>query len=102
MSVDPKLETIATAAVRADGVVHTVPRPGRHHTILNSLPNDVGRRAERDQGFVTSTGRFVDRIEGAAIALAAGQIIGRDRDGTRTGPSERLNWPPNLFSEDMW
>jgi len=82
--------------------VHTVPRPGRHHTVLNALPNHIGRRAERDQGFVTSTGRFVDRIEGAAIALAAGQVIGRDNEGERTGPSDHLNWPPNLYSEDMW
>ena len=100
--VGDERETIATAAVRADGVVHTVPRPGRHHTVLNALPNHIGRRAERDQGFVTSTGRFVDRIEGAAIALAAGQVIGRDSEGERTGPSDHLNWPPNLYSEDMW
>jgi hypothetical protein len=47
-------------------------------------------REERDiQGFVTDEGRFVDRLEGAAIALAAGQIAA-------------LKWPPDLYSEDLW
>lgn len=40
-----------------------------------------------DQGFLTSTGRYVDRHEGAKIALASGQI---DKA------------TPHLFSEDLW
>ena len=43
-----------------------------------------------EQGFLTSDGRFVDRVEGLAIALAAGQVI------TKHGN------PNQLFSEDMW
>lgn len=87
-------ETIIAAAVRAFNVVLMVPRPGRHHNVLNNFAqatdiNMVENSAPEDQGFVTSTGRFVRREEGAKIALAAGQIA-------------RLNWPPLLYSEDLW
>ncbi len=40
-----------------------------------------------DQGFVTSKGRYVNRFEGAEIALTSNQI------------SEETNL---LFSEDLW
>lgn len=43
----------------------------------------------RDQGFITSTGRYVDREEGFKIALAAKQITGIGNGGV-------------LCSEDLW
>ena len=41
------------------------------------------------RGFVLSDGRFARRKAAAAVAIRAGQI-------------EKLNWPPNLYSEDLW
>lgn len=97
------MERIVAAAVQCEGFVYTLPPPARHHTILQRWPDvlspDARRRSApgvepivvvRDvQGFVTGAGRFVDRIEAAAIAIAAGQI-------------KALQWPPRLYSEDLW
>lgn len=42
-----------------------------------------------EQEFLDDNGTFLDRIEGAEVAIKTGQII-------------KLKWPPNLFSEDLW
>jgi hypothetical protein len=86
-------ETIDRAAIQYDGVVYSVARPGRHHNVIRSmvaqgLPNEAMRL--QNQGFITSSGRFVDRKEAAIVARFAGQII---REPT----------PPNMLtSEDVW
>lgn len=86
-------ETITAAALLYDGTIYSAPPPARHHTVIRmmadqGLPNEA--MCLRNQGFVTSTGRFVDRYEGARIARAAGQII---REPT----------PPDMLtSEDVW
>jgi len=91
MPGDRSIERIERAAVLHDDVVYSVPRPGRHHDVCQSMWRiGLPPEAQRVQGFVTSLGRFVDREEGVAIAREAGQIVGK------TGP-DRL-----LFSEDMW
>jgi len=84
-------ETIEKAAIRFRDIVVFVERPGKHHTIIHELAY-LGLKTPintEDDGFLTSTGRFVDRIEAAKIALNAGQI-------------EKLSVPPNLYSEDLW
>jgi hypothetical protein len=84
-------ETIEAAAVLYEEITYSVPRPGRHHNVIEAM-YDLGLRADamRYQGFVTSTGRFVDRYEAARIARAAGQIV---REPT----------PPDMLtSEDVW
>ena len=69
------MEKIASAAIRKDGIVY----PCWAHTFLEikrmnlHAPDDVMKHAE--QGFVTSTGRFVDRVEALSIAYNAGQVI---------------------------
>lgn len=86
-------ETIVAAALIYKGVVYQLPRPNRHHNIIHKLYNDSGRVkgiATESQGFVTSTGRYVDRVEGLAIAVEAEQII------------KKHGFPGELFSEDMW
>ncbi|MEL7169435.1 MAG: hypothetical protein AAGN64_08810 [Bacteroidota bacterium] len=49
---------------------------------------------EHTQGFVTSEGRFVDRVEAARLAEEADQIL-PSSDYAR-GQSKRL------FTEDLW
>lgn len=94
------METIEAAAIRYDGVTWTVPRPGRHHDViafaLRERPwlESIGG----EQGFVTSTGRFVDRKEARQIAEAANQII--ESCGADGVPFKRQH--PDLFSEDVW
>jgi hypothetical protein len=88
----PRKEKIIQAAIRKDGIVYTMPPPARHNNILHlceELTTSGLVMARGDQGFVTNTGRFVDRIEAASIAIAAKQI-------------EELKWPPSLYSEDLW
>ena len=71
------LETIATAALRVDltAEVWTLPRPARHHVLLQAY--HLAHRARGayfavTQGFVTSKGRFVPRDEALVLARAAG------------------------------
>lgn len=83
---------IKQAAVKdSKGVVHTLPRPKRHHSILHEMfSKGIKTNARGEiQGFVTERGEFVDRRGAAMIALAGGQI-------------EALKWPPYLYSEDLW
>lgn len=79
----------------------------RHPNIIGVLPTNVYfekidensvkvawdencPKHETHQGFLTSTGRFVDRKEAAKIALASGQI-------------EKLNYSDKeLYSEDLY
>lgn len=46
----------------------------RHPDILIAFEGTVSKRLQ-DQGFFTSKGRYVDRIEAFKIALSAGQIL---------------------------
>ena len=69
----------------------------RHHNCLGvgpalgiDLPDE--QRSGKSQGFLTSTGRFVDRREAWNIAEAADQIIERPGRGRRG----------YLFSEDLY
>lgn len=85
------MEKIAAAAMQKGALIVSLPRPSRHGDIIKHIVTDLDMEDTHDfeQGFTTSSGRYVDRIEGAAIAIAAGQIT-------------ELKWPPNLFSEDLW
>ena len=89
--VVPGPETVTRAAMLHEGRPWSVPRPGRHGDVIRKLadafPDDgpfVG-----EQGFLTSSGRFVEREEAGRIALAAGQ-------------TKALRWGAELFSEDLW
>lgn len=93
------VETIVAAAMlhrqahheddpRALPVIVSAPPPARHHNLFIAYewlgPPD-------EQGFLTSTGRFVGRVEAMRIAVAAGQPF-MPRDGRQS----------ELYSEDLW
>lgn len=80
-------ERIVHAAILKDGVAYI---GRRHHAII--AEHGVGGTLKNcPQGFVTDSGRFVDRQEACQIAIANGQIQAKDMIVKGT-----------LFSEDLW
>lgn len=85
---------VKEAAIRLNGTVHSVPRPGRHHTIIRILVLEKGFKPpiSGEQGFVLSNGEFVRRKEALQVAIEAGQLDIEDCHAPSIG----------LFSEDLW
>lgn len=82
------METIIAAAVVHKGKVY---QGKRHGLIIHEIVKETGDRPiTGEQGFVTSTGRFVSREDAAVIALKRGQIKKLKFNNTQ------------LFSEDLW
>lgn len=52
----------------------------RHHDIFQRFAGEMSKK-QNDQGFYTSTGRFVDRREGMFIAWKAGQVTDKKAFG---------------------
>ncbi len=88
---DDGIERITAAAILTKQGVFSLPPPARHHTLIQAAAsnNNPTIKGQSGQGFVTNKGRFVDRIVAATIAISAGQIT-------------ELQWPPRLYSEDLW
>lgn len=91
MTDQPK-ERIVSAAIYLGGII-SLPRPARHGDIISTMDQLMhidGPLATPDrQGFITDTGRYVNRVEAYGIAWKAKQIISGSRG-------------PQLFSEDLW
>lgn len=86
-------ETITGVAILLDGIIHQMPRPARHFHLVYSMFEqgyDSCLAGPEGEGFVTSTGRWVNRTEALAIAMAAGQV------------AVKVGNPTILFSEDLW
>lgn len=87
--------TIISAAIKYNDLIFSLPIPARHHDILHKmyLPKDENGlelpKQKCEQGFLTSKGFFVNRIEAAKIANDCGQV-------------ESLILAPYLYSEDLW
>lgn len=85
------VETIVAAALKIDGTIITCPPPARHGDLIRLYAKGrEGRRVVQpaEQGFITSAGCFVDRLEAMQVAVASGQL--------QIAPRE---W---LASEDLW
>ncbi|TIX28894.1 hypothetical protein [Mesorhizobium sp.] len=80
-----------SVAISAFGIVASLPAPARHGDVLRKLWdfNQTVVVGEDRQGFLTNTGRYVNRRDAAAIALAARQV-------------DKLISAPDLYSEDLW
>ena len=83
---------IVRAAIKDhDGRVYSVPKPGRHDTVIHLMATmGVQTPITGKQGFLTNQWQFVDRHEAKRIAAAANQLLPRE-----AGKDE-------LFSEDVW
>jgi len=77
---------IVNSAIKKDGKIYT---GKRHCDIINNLKYPFGFFKWCEQGFVTDTGEFLDRVEAGEHALECKQI-------------KNLNWGKNLYSEDLW
>lgn len=80
---------IVAVAARKGGVVVSAGERGRHYQVLRGLDGAGADPLEWEQGFLSSTGRFLDRREALEVAIASGQV---------TTPRN----PRELFSEDLW
>lgn len=82
---------IVAAAIKLHGRVYGLPAPARHHHIINHMAAfyDLATPILGVQGFIDDNEGFVDRETAGVIAVEQKQI-------------NRLNWPPELFSEDLW
>lgn len=88
MEMRERLVGVAIVVDPLQGII-AVQKNGRHANVIHSLAKagcDIPVVGE--QGFITSEGRFVDRLDGKKIAQAAGQC----------GKTE-FN---QLYSEDVW
>jgi hypothetical protein len=94
-------ERIVAAAIRvaipsphsdlnSDMLTVSAPPPARHHHLIH--PIALAKTKPDDQGFLTSSGRYVGREEGLQIAMASGQPM-------IDHPSRHAT---QLFSEDLW
>ena len=93
--VDDKFLTKTHNGARCypDALIVSSPPPARHHTLLHPMVTALGHGIGPDQqGFVTSTGRYVGREEALWIALESGQPM-----IDHPARHDRL-----LFSEDLW
>lgn len=85
-------EFITGVAIISKGVCYQRSFPYRHnHCIHDAFLVQKKQVVTSSQGFITNRGRYVDRIEGLAIARNAKQILPR-------------KWvhPTELFSESIW
>ena len=75
-----------------NNAIHLVELGYRHHDILIRFRGEVSTNVS-DQGFYTSQGRFVDRIEAYKIAYNAGQL---------QSPDYSNEYDYRLISEDLY
>ena len=85
------LEIIVCSAVKIDDLV--IPSVRHYDQFVHDIAKRLGISEVRhdQQGFITNKYRFVDRVEGLALARAAGQVV-REVGGSHS----------KLFSECMW
>lgn len=86
---------IAAVAICYRGKVWTLPPPARHHNVIRLIADETGEThidcRDRAQGFIDTEGRYLDRFQALAVALANKQVL--DENDIRAG---------RLFSEDVW
>lgn len=86
-------ERIVAAAIRQDHQTFALPAPARHWNVMQHMMETLGEAYSpphpADQGFLTSTGRFIQRDEARYLAVITGQVEKPALD----------NW---LYSEDLW
>lgn len=89
----PTGERLTGAAIRVEGRVFSV-QQGTHQCARRAA-KEAGvslDRLDREEGFVTTQGRFVDRAEAGRIAFAADQLHLRPREAPMYLTSQDVRW----------
>ena len=68
--------TVEAVAIVVDEEVHSLPKPARHHDVIQKLAAE-GRTLSiaGEQGFLLSDGRFATRRQARVVAQRAKQIL---------------------------
>jgi hypothetical protein len=83
-------EKIIGVAIKHGGVTYSLPRPKRHSDVVAHVIAAVGEEPPQDsRGFITNTGRYLNRVDAKKLALRNGQLA-------NDTPSH------GLFSQDLW
>jgi hypothetical protein len=86
---------ITHVAIKHDGQVWSLPKPCRHHHVLELMFNKgVGSAGPDIQGFLNGDGQFLNRHDAMKAAVSSGQL--NRRPGANNYQGEML------FSEDLW
>jgi hypothetical protein len=74
--------------------VYFVSSPGRHNTLIKIMADmfKLPIPISGEQGFITDTGEYVDRVEAKKLAIKYGQLL---------DPEVRKS-DKKLYSEDLW
>ena len=90
----PDLEHITAVAIDIDGSIFSsnLDAKVRHYQLLGNLIEDciVTHITKMSFGFLSSTGKFVNRVDALAIATKANQLI------------RKIDPKDHLFSEDLF
>lgn len=82
---------IVAAAIKQGNLIHFLPQPARHNDIISEMvANGYPKPISGEQGFITASGRFVNRELAFNIADSYGQILIKNGNKTK------------LYSEDLW
>lgn len=88
-----KKEYIVGVAIFSNGKIFELDFPNRHHHCVHIayIDDNYKQVVTESQGFITNTGRYVERKEGLAIAKTAKQL-----------QPFTFHHPTELFSESLW
>jgi len=67
---------ITGVAVKSNGSVYSLPKPHRHMDVLALMKRNDIPLVPREEGFILSSGRFIDRYVALALAAETGQLNG--------------------------
>jgi hypothetical protein len=87
-------QIVGVAIIRYDGTVFSLPKPNRHHNCIRAMAaagDPVPIKGK--QGFITDTGRFLNRTQAGRLVESNGQYFKRTAGSYPGG---------ELYSEDIW
>lgn len=86
------MKHITHVAIKLNGIIHSLPKPNRHHHIIRQIYEETGKpvRGKDIQGFLDNEGNFLSRIEAMKVAVEANQIL------------ENSLVLSELYSENLW
>lgn len=88
------MEKIVGVAVVYNGTLYSLPAPNRHHNVFRVINNVAGGCGFTNEGFITTSGVFLNRKEAMQLAKENGQLNRRQGSQYYQGPE--------LYSEDLW